>query len=72
MKYAVGMKARVTKEGVTIPKALLEGVSAVEIRKEEGVILVVPLADDPILGLGTQPIKDEMTDASENHDAHLY
>ena len=66
------MKARVTKEGVVIPKALLEGVNAVEIRKENDVILVTPLIHDPILGLGSQPVDDELTDASENHDAHLY
>ncbi len=66
------MKARVTKEGVVIPKALLEGVNAVEIRKENDVIVVTPLIHDPILGLGSQPVDDELTDASENHDAHLY
>ena len=66
------MKVQVTKEGVTIPKALLEGIDAVEIRKENDVITVVPLADDPILGLGSQPVKGNVADASENHDAHLY
>ena len=66
------MKAQVTKEGVTIPKTLLEGVDTVEIRKENNMIIVVPLTDDPILGLGSQPVKDEITDASEKHDAYLY
>ena len=66
------MKAQVTEDGVTIPKALLEGVDAVEIRKENNVITVVPLLDDPILGLGSQPVKGNVTDASENHDAYLY
>ena len=72
MEYAKPMKARVTEEGVVVPKALLEGVDAVEIREEDGMILVVPLAADPILGLGSQPVESDVTDASENHDAHLY
>lgn len=66
------MKVQVTKEGVTIPKALLEGIYAVEIRRENDVITVVPLKNDPILGLGSQPVKGNITDASENHDTHLY
>ena len=35
-------------------------------------ILVVSLANDPILGLGSQPIEGEIEDASENYDAYLY
>ena len=66
------MKARVTEKGVIIPKTLLEGIDAVEIRKENDVILVVPLIADPILGLGSQPVEQETTDVSENHDAYLY
>ncbi len=66
------MKARVTEDGVVIPKAWLEGVEAVEIRRQEDGILVVPLRADPILQLGTQPLEDDATDASENHDAYLY
>ena len=66
------MKARVTEEGVTIPKTLLVDVDVVEIRKEDDVIMVVPLVNDPILGLGSQPVKGNVTDASENHDDHLY
>ena len=66
------MKARVTEEGVTIPKTLLKDVDVVEIRKENDVITVIPLVNDPILGLGSQPVKGNVTDASENHDDHLY
>lgn len=72
LAYAVIMKARVTEKGVTIPKTLLEGIDAVEIRKEKNVITVVPLKDDPILGLGSQPVEGDVTDASENHDDYLY
>ena len=71
LEYTVIMKARVTNDGVLIPKRLLEGIDAVEIRKEGDTILVVPLAD-PILGLGSQPLDDEVSDASQKHDSYLY
>jgi hypothetical protein len=63
------MKVKVTEDGVLIPKNFLEGVTDVEIRKENGLILVVPLADDPILQLGSQPVEDE--DAVGNHDLYV-
>lgn len=67
------MKAKVTKRGVLIPRELLEGVKEVEIRKEGGVILVVPIArEDPIWGLGKNPVKSGLPDASENHDRYIY
>ena len=64
------MKARVTKDDVLIPKALLEGIDAVEIRREGTTIFVVPLVD-PILDLGSQPLHDEVSDASQEHDKYL-
>ena len=67
------MKTKVTDQGVLIPKRLLEGVDEVEIRKENNLILIVPItAGDPILELGKQPIADDVTDASEHHDRYLY
>ncbi|MDT5063601.1 MAG: Bacterial antitoxin of ParD toxin-antitoxin type system [Acidobacteriota bacterium] len=30
------------------------------------------ITDDPILQLGNKPIKDEIEDASENHDRYIY
>jgi hypothetical protein len=67
------MRTKVTEHGVLIPKLLLEGVDEVEIRKEQNVIVVVPVtADDPILGLGKQPITLDVDDASVNHDRYLY
>jgi hypothetical protein len=67
------MRTKVTEHGVLIPKLLLEGVDEVEIRKEQNVIVVVPVtADDPILGLGKQPITLDVDDASINHDRYLY
>ena len=67
------MKARVTKRGVVIPKELLEGVEEVDIRKENGVIVVTPVTEpDPIWGLGKNPVKAGLPDASENHDSYIY
>lgn len=67
------MKARVTKEGVMIPKRLLKGVDEVEIRKERNLILIVPhLKRDPLLNLGTNPVSCDAPDASENLDKYLY
>lgn len=68
------MRAKVTEEGVVIPRRMLEGVSEVQIRREGALVLVVPVdARDPILDLGKQPVRDdESTDASTGHDRHLY
>ena len=67
------MKAKVTENGVVIPKELLEGVEEVDIRKEDGVILVVPIVrEDPIWGLGENPVKGGLPDASENYDRYIY
>ncbi len=66
------MKTKVTEQGVLIPKKFLKGIEEVEIRREDGLILVVPISDDPILQLGKHPIADDIEDASENHDAYIY
>jgi len=69
------MKSKVTEQGVIVPKKFLKGISEVEIRKDNkdnSVILLVPITKDPILALGSQPIADEITDASEHHDAYIY
>lgn len=67
------MKAKVTKEGVVIPKRLLKDVEEVEIKKKDDVILVVPTAkEDPILKMGMHPIAFETPDASEHPDKYLY
>jgi len=66
------MKTKVTEQGVLVPKKLLKGIKEVEIRKDNGVILVVPVMEDPIFALGSQPIADDITDASDNHDTYLY
>lgn len=66
------MKTKVTKEGVLVPKKFFKGIEEVEIRKENGLVVVVPITDDPILQLGSQPVSDEVEDASENHDQYIY
>jgi hypothetical protein len=67
------MKSKVTEKGVLIPKRLLEGVEEVEIRKENGLILVVPVSiHDPVFDIGKNPLDDDITDAARNHDRYLY
>jgi hypothetical protein len=72
LEEGMQMKTKVTEQGVVVPKKFLKGVKEVEIRKDDGVILVVPVSEDPILALGSQPIADEITDASQHHDRYLY
>lgn len=58
------MKKKVTEQGLLIPKQLLDDVEEVEIRKEQNIILVVPITPvDPIYELGTQPVVCDVEDA---------
>jgi len=67
------MRTEVTDQGLLVPKRFLEGIKEVEIRKENGIILIVPLPPkDPILQLGQDPIDDDVTDASVEHDRYIY
>ncbi|HJQ33617.1 MAG TPA: hypothetical protein VJ866_15640 [Pyrinomonadaceae bacterium] len=67
------MNAKVTDEGVLIPRELLRGAEEVEIRQEDGRIIVVPkTADDPLFKLGSNPVECSAPDASENLDRYLY
>lgn len=75
MSYSgkVLMKARVTVDGLLIPKQLLDGMQEVEILKGQNIIFIVPRTfPDPILQLGRSPIKGEVTDAAEHHDRYIY
>ncbi|MFN8486625.1 MAG: hypothetical protein U0350_03475 [Caldilineaceae bacterium] len=66
------MITEVTEIGLVIPKSFLTGIQRVEIRRENNLILIVPIAaDDPIWELGQDPVDDEISDASINHDAYL-
>ena len=67
------MKTEVTEQGINIPKQFLGGAKEVEIRREKNYILVIPLSgEDPILRFGKNPVSDDVTDASENHDRYIY
>ncbi len=67
------MKAKVTEQGVVIPKELLEGVEEVEILKEGNLLVIVPTTEgDPILAFGKHPVACGAPDASEHHDKYLY
>jgi virulence-associated protein VagC len=66
------MKTKVTEQGVLVPKKFFKGVEEVEIRQENGLVVVVPLTADPIFQLGSQPIPDEVADAAEEHDKYIY
>ncbi len=67
------MKAKVTENGVTVPRELLDDAEEVEIRKEDGKVIVTPLPKvDPILGLGENPVACGAPDASEQLDRYLY
>ena len=50
------MKVKVTEQGLTIPKELLEGIQEFEIRKENHHIVLIPTEETyPIEQLDTQP-----------------
>ncbi len=67
------MRLKVTEKGVVIPKEFLEGIQAVEIRRENDQIILTPTAEeDPIWGLGAEPTSLGISDAAENHDRYLY
>ncbi|MGA9996369.1 MAG: hypothetical protein WBP93_13205 [Pyrinomonadaceae bacterium] len=66
------MKTKVTEQGVLVPKKFFKGIKEVEIRKENDLVVVVPIIDDPIFQLGTNPVSDDVEDASENHDQYIY
>ena len=66
------MRVKVTSQGVLIPKQWLEGVDEVEIRREQTLIVIEPVdAEDPIFGLGAEPIVADVDDASVHHDRYL-
>ncbi len=68
------MKATVKEDGVLIPKRLLKGVTHVEIRKEQGCLVIAPLPspEDPIFDLGSAPGHSGLTDLAARHDDYLY
>ncbi len=80
-------KARVTEEGLLIPKevadrALGAGSEEVEIFEEPGRLLISPARaasgpagggeEDPIPSMGEDPVDDGGTDTSTDYDRYLY
>ncbi len=67
------MRTKVSEEGVVIPKELLEGIAEVDIRKQNGLIVVMPVGKrDPIYDIGKNPVRLGIPDASENLDKYVY
>jgi hypothetical protein len=67
------MRTKVSEDGLMIPKELLEGITEVDIRKQNGIIVVVPTGkEDPIYDIGRNPVKLGIPDASENLDKYIY
>lgn len=49
------MRIKVSENGVLIPRELLPGITEVDIRKQNGVIMVIPAGkDDPICKIGEE------------------
>jgi hypothetical protein len=67
------LRTKVTAERLLITKRLLAGVDEVQIRQEQGIVIIVPVTDhDPIFTLGTDPLDLELEDAAVRHDDYLY
>jgi len=67
------MRSKVTDQGVTVPKHWFQGITEVEIQREEDRVVIVPVrGDDPITKLGKSPINIDVDDAAANHDRYLY
>ena len=67
------MRTQVTKDGVNIPRLMLEGVDQVEIKQHGKNIIVTPVNDeDPIFRFGKNPVVDTVTDASVNLNKYIY
>jgi hypothetical protein len=67
------MKVKVTENGALIPRKFLKGVKEVDVRRQNGLIVVVPVgAKDPIFDIGKNPVALGVPDASENLDKYLF
>jgi len=67
------MKVKVGEKGVLIPRKFLKGVKEVEVRQQNGLIIVVTIgARDPIFDIGKNPVKLGIKDGSINHDKYIY
>jgi len=72
------MKVKVGEKGVTVPRQMLGDAEEVEIRDENGRIVIEPVRkdeqedEDPVVGLGQDPVSCGADDVSVNHDQYLY
>jgi virulence-associated protein VagC len=66
------MKATVSEQGILIPKKYLEGAREVDIRVEQGSVIITPITTDPIKQLGKHPVTVDINDASKEHDKYIY
>jgi len=67
------MKVKVSEKGALIPKKFLKGVKEVEVRQQNGLVILVPIgAKDPIFNIGKNPVKIGIKDGSINHDKYIY
>ncbi len=69
------LRAKVTEDGVVVPKEMLGAAEEVEIACESGHVVLVPVeAEKPlsIWDLGKDPVEDVVSDGSANHDYHIY
>jgi virulence-associated protein VagC len=68
------MKAAVRKAGVLVPKRFLNGATTVDIRRERGRVVILPLRgrQDPIRQLGRRPVRCGVSNGAVDHDAYLY
>jgi hypothetical protein len=72
------MNVKVGEKGVTVPRRMLGDAEEVEIRAENGRVVIEPVRtfeeddQDPIVGLGRAPVSGGADDASVNHDQYLY
>jgi virulence-associated protein VagC len=65
------MRAKVTSEGVLVPKEWFGNTNEVEILAEGGRVILVALTD-PIFKLSTRLVRTGVKDGSETLDEHLY
>lgn len=69
------MRIPIPSTGLVIPKQWLGNADEAQVEQHDGVVTISPVlksADDPLWQVGQDPIDDEITDASTNHDRYLY
>ncbi|MDX1948482.1 MAG: hypothetical protein SFU86_24060 [Pirellulaceae bacterium] len=67
------MIAKVNEQGLLLTPDMLQGATEVEIRPEQGrIVILLDPRNDPIFQLGKNPVDLGITDASINHDKYIY